>query len=346
MSSEGAATAAAVGHRRPERSSRSAPLDGNDSRLHVDRSRLERRQRRLGLEAQAQRRRLRRRSWPAAAKTPTRAFRVNRTMINFYGTDNIVFRAENQRTGEVCRAIASTVLSPILIGPQRKVRRLRVLRQPGRALPADRASLIAAASSSGPTSLADRAAVGRGDRRGRGTTQILAQSVVGPEMPPELVKLRSGNVAGLHRHAGPVSIARSRRDSSDHRSTLPDQHLVAQTGGSSTPHSSTSCSVTSTRLTWSSTPTRRTILAKGGVGSEIADPKPAREPGGCRDRRHGADLHPRHHSRGSGRQRRDRQRRQAASSSRPTTRSTSIERAPGTRSSTPSGGSPWAACSC
>lgn len=32
------------------------------------------------------------------------AFRVTRTMIDFPGTDDIVFRAENQRTGEVCRA--------------------------------------------------------------------------------------------------------------------------------------------------------------------------------------------------------------------------------------------------
>lgn len=32
------------------------------------------------------------------------SFRVTRSMINFYGTDDIVFRAENQRTGEVCRA--------------------------------------------------------------------------------------------------------------------------------------------------------------------------------------------------------------------------------------------------
>ena len=32
------------------------------------------------------------------------SFRVIRTMINWDGTDDIVFRAENQRTGEVCRA--------------------------------------------------------------------------------------------------------------------------------------------------------------------------------------------------------------------------------------------------
>lgn len=32
------------------------------------------------------------------------SFRVSRTMINWDGTDDIVFRAENQRTGEVCRA--------------------------------------------------------------------------------------------------------------------------------------------------------------------------------------------------------------------------------------------------
>lgn len=35
------------------------------------------------------------------------SFRVVRTMINFYGPDDIVFRAENQRTGEVCRASLS-----------------------------------------------------------------------------------------------------------------------------------------------------------------------------------------------------------------------------------------------
>lgn len=32
-----------------------------------------------------------------------RSFRVSRTMLDFPGTDNVVFRAENQRTGEVCR---------------------------------------------------------------------------------------------------------------------------------------------------------------------------------------------------------------------------------------------------
>jgi hypothetical protein len=32
------------------------------------------------------------------------AFRVSRTMINWDGQDTIVFRAENTRTGEVCRA--------------------------------------------------------------------------------------------------------------------------------------------------------------------------------------------------------------------------------------------------
>ena len=31
------------------------------------------------------------------------AFRVTRTMINFDGLDDVGFRAENQRTGEVCR---------------------------------------------------------------------------------------------------------------------------------------------------------------------------------------------------------------------------------------------------
>lgn len=35
------------------------------------------------------------------------AFRVSRTMINWDGSDDIVFRAENQRTGEVCRAALS-----------------------------------------------------------------------------------------------------------------------------------------------------------------------------------------------------------------------------------------------
>lgn len=35
------------------------------------------------------------------------SFRVIRTMINFYGPDSVVFRAENQRTGEVCRMSVS-----------------------------------------------------------------------------------------------------------------------------------------------------------------------------------------------------------------------------------------------
>jgi hypothetical protein len=30
------------------------------------------------------------------------SFRINRTMVNLLGTDDVVFRAENQRTGEVC----------------------------------------------------------------------------------------------------------------------------------------------------------------------------------------------------------------------------------------------------
>lgn len=35
------------------------------------------------------------------------SFRVVRTMFNLPGTDDVVFRAENQRTGEVCRATVS-----------------------------------------------------------------------------------------------------------------------------------------------------------------------------------------------------------------------------------------------
>lgn len=35
------------------------------------------------------------------------AFRVSRTMINWDGADDIVFRAENLRTGEVCRTALS-----------------------------------------------------------------------------------------------------------------------------------------------------------------------------------------------------------------------------------------------
>jgi hypothetical protein len=33
------------------------------------------------------------------------SFRVSRTMFDGYGTDDIVFRAENARTGEVCRMV-------------------------------------------------------------------------------------------------------------------------------------------------------------------------------------------------------------------------------------------------
>jgi hypothetical protein len=32
-----------------------------------------------------------------------RSFRVSRTMLNFDGTDTVTFRAENERTGEVCK---------------------------------------------------------------------------------------------------------------------------------------------------------------------------------------------------------------------------------------------------
>jgi hypothetical protein len=35
------------------------------------------------------------------------AFRVSRTMIDFSGPDEVVFRAENSRTGEVCRYTTS-----------------------------------------------------------------------------------------------------------------------------------------------------------------------------------------------------------------------------------------------
>jgi len=32
-----------------------------------------------------------------------RSFRISRSMLDFYGVDDIAFRAVNQRTGEVCR---------------------------------------------------------------------------------------------------------------------------------------------------------------------------------------------------------------------------------------------------
>lgn len=35
------------------------------------------------------------------------SFRVNRTMLNGYGVDDIVFRAENLRSGEVCRTVVN-----------------------------------------------------------------------------------------------------------------------------------------------------------------------------------------------------------------------------------------------
>lgn len=36
-----------------------------------------------------------------------RSFRVTRTMLDYPGQDDVTFRAENQRTGEVCRVSAS-----------------------------------------------------------------------------------------------------------------------------------------------------------------------------------------------------------------------------------------------
>jgi hypothetical protein len=32
-----------------------------------------------------------------------RSFRISRTMLDFYGVDNVIFRAENEQTGEVCK---------------------------------------------------------------------------------------------------------------------------------------------------------------------------------------------------------------------------------------------------
>ncbi len=88
---------------------------------------------------------------PAAARTPTGRFRVIRTMLNFDGTDDVVFRAENQRTGEVCRAVDLTRTESAypVRGPERKVRRLRAAPQPGRAVPGDRALDRRRPSSSG-----------------------------------------------------------------------------------------------------------------------------------------------------------------------------------------------------
>jgi hypothetical protein len=38
------------------------------------------------------------------AKDADKSFKVTRSMVNFTGPDTFVFRAENRRTGEVCRA--------------------------------------------------------------------------------------------------------------------------------------------------------------------------------------------------------------------------------------------------
>jgi hypothetical protein len=38
------------------------------------------------------------------AKDADKSFKISRTMVNFAGTDSFVFRAENRRTGEVCKA--------------------------------------------------------------------------------------------------------------------------------------------------------------------------------------------------------------------------------------------------
>lgn len=37
------------------------------------------------------------------ARDADRSLRIERSMFNLFGTDQIVFRAENRRTGEVCR---------------------------------------------------------------------------------------------------------------------------------------------------------------------------------------------------------------------------------------------------
>ena len=89
-------------------------------------------------------------------------------------------------------------MSPILSGPQRKVRRLKLLRNPV-ALFLAFGLVTAAGIVLGTNLLADRAAADEAVAEARATTQVLAQTVIGPEFPPQLVDLRAGNVAHLQR---------------------------------------------------------------------------------------------------------------------------------------------------
>lgn len=123
----------------------------------------------------------------------------------------------------------------------------------------------------GTNLLSDRAAADEAIAEARGTTQVLAQSVVGPEFPPELVRLRERNLAkhlkALERFDEKINQRLLTTDrpfriniwSEDGRLIYSSQIDVLQ--ASLAEHE---------RLRLDDR--QRKILAEGGVGSEIADP--------------------------------------------------------------------------
>lgn len=77
-------------------------VDDGDGRVRRRRCGVQQRLRRLVLAHAAQRRRLGQGRGPQA-KDDDKSFRIVRTMVDLPNPDDIVFRAVNQTTGEVCR---------------------------------------------------------------------------------------------------------------------------------------------------------------------------------------------------------------------------------------------------
>ena len=110
------------------------------------------------------------------------------TMLNFDGADDVVFRAENLRTGEVCRAVRRASDGPYPERHPTKGPPLESAPQPGHAVPGDRARHRRSRSSSAPTSSPTappptrrsprRARHDRGARRSRSSSRDVPRGLV------------------------------------------------------------------------------------------------------------------------------------------------------------------------
>ncbi|GAB2454534.1 hypothetical protein GCM10027062_38700 [Nocardioides hungaricus] len=131
--------------------------------------------------------------------------------------------------------------------------------------------LTAAGIIVGTNALADRAARDEAIAEARGTTQVLAQAVVGPEFPAELVHLRERNASGYVRPLEEFDREVKERLLETNR---PFRINVWSQGGRLIYSSQLDVLLASLaghqRLELDSD--QRRVLSDGGVGSEIADP--------------------------------------------------------------------------